>query len=69
MCCSIPNFLIVWEIVEPHHPSRVMRQFGMLQHIPNSIPLTLDQHHTIHNLNRGDGWIGTNLPNNKTVHW
>ncbi|KAD3337700.1 hypothetical protein E3N88_33220 [Mikania micrantha] len=46
-------FLILWEVVEPHHSSRVMRQFGLLQNIPNPIPLTMDQHHTIHNLNRG----------------
>ncbi|KAD2804726.1 hypothetical protein E3N88_38103 [Mikania micrantha] len=46
-------FLILWEVVEPHHSSRVMRQFGLLQNIPNPIPLTMNQHHTIHNLNRG----------------
>ncbi|KAD2804861.1 hypothetical protein E3N88_38238 [Mikania micrantha] len=46
-------FLILWEVVEPHHSSRVMRQCGLLQHIPNTIPLKMDQHDTIHNLNRG----------------
>ncbi|KAD4386262.1 hypothetical protein E3N88_26431 [Mikania micrantha] len=46
-------FLILWEVVEPHHSSRVMRQFGLLQNIPNPIPLTMNQHHTIYNLNRG----------------
>ncbi|KAD4179631.1 hypothetical protein E3N88_28222 [Mikania micrantha] len=46
-------FLILSEVVEPYHSSRVMRQFGLLQNIPNPIHLTMDQQHTIHNLNRG----------------
>ncbi|XP_022031223.1 serine/threonine-protein phosphatase 7 long form homolog [Helianthus annuus] len=46
--------LIYWENVEHHYPQRVMRQFGMVQHIPPSIPLTVEELARLHKTT----WIG-----------
>jgi hypothetical protein len=45
-------FMVFWEIVEPHSPSRVMRQFGMVQNIPPAVPLSHYEHERLHDLKR-----------------
>lgn len=39
--------LICWEIVELHRSNRVMRQFGLIQSIPQPVPPTLLQLHDV----------------------
>jgi hypothetical protein len=43
-------FLVFWEVVEYHTPQRVMRQFGMVQRIPDRIPITRAEHFDTHRL-------------------
>ena len=44
--------LICWEIVEPHHPDRVKRQFGMYQGIPQATSYD----HRLHHLGQRGNW-------------
>ncbi|KAJ0510285.1 putative protein-serine/threonine phosphatase [Helianthus annuus] len=50
--------LIYWETVEHHYPQRIMRQFGMVQRIPPSLPITVTEHARLHKLTRNGktGW-------------
>ncbi|KAL0383024.1 UNVERIFIED_CONTAM: protein MAINTENANCE OF MERISTEMS [Sesamum calycinum] len=50
--------LIFYAIVEMHHPERVLRQFGIMQNIPDQ-PDTLDMslHKITHSNRRGTDWI------------
>ncbi|KAD7477118.1 hypothetical protein E3N88_00254 [Mikania micrantha] len=45
-------FLYIWDVVEFHTPQRVMRQFGMVQRIPNPIPLSFNEHMKLHSIIR-----------------
>lgn len=54
------TFMLQWENVEFHPIRRVMRQFGMFQAIPPTIPLTRDEFNYLKNLNRNgksDNWL------------
>ncbi|XP_076922457.1 serine/threonine-protein phosphatase 7 long form homolog [Bidens hawaiensis] len=44
--------LLFWEVVEPHLPSRVMRQFGMVQTIPRNLIFNKKEHMRMHKVNR-----------------
>ncbi|KAD5508715.1 hypothetical protein E3N88_16418 [Mikania micrantha] len=55
-------FLIYWDVVEFHTPQRVMRQFGMVQRIPDPIPLSFNEHMKLHTLIR-TGKPDKNWPN------
>lgn len=44
--------LLFWEVVEPHLPSRVMRQFGMVQTIPRNLIFNKKEHTRMHKVNR-----------------
>ncbi|KAD4586188.1 hypothetical protein E3N88_23789 [Mikania micrantha] len=43
-------FLIYLDVVEFHTPQRVMRQFGMVQRIPDPIPLSFNEHMKLHTI-------------------
>ncbi|KAD5802342.1 hypothetical protein E3N88_13702 [Mikania micrantha] len=45
-------FLIYWDVVEFHTPQRVMRKFGMVQRIPDPIPLSFNEHMKLHTIIR-----------------
>ncbi|KAD3640445.1 hypothetical protein E3N88_29668 [Mikania micrantha] len=45
-------FLIYWDVVKFHTPQRVMRQFGMVQRIPDPIPLSFNEHMKLHSISR-----------------
>ncbi|KAD6119504.1 hypothetical protein E3N88_10775 [Mikania micrantha] len=47
--------LIFWEIVEPHLPSRVMRQFRMFQPIPVNTHFGEQEHIRLHKISRTGG--------------
>ncbi|KAK9051618.1 hypothetical protein SSX86_028245 [Deinandra increscens subsp. villosa] len=51
-CWNCDTYLVVFEVVEPHLPSRVMRQFGFFQTVPNNLLITRDEHTTLHGLSR-----------------
>ncbi|KAD4584805.1 hypothetical protein E3N88_22406 [Mikania micrantha] len=55
-------FLIYWDVVEFHTPQRVMRQFGMVQRIPDPIPISFNEHRKLHTLIR-TGKPDNNWPN------
>ncbi|KAD4385319.1 hypothetical protein E3N88_25487 [Mikania micrantha] len=42
----------MWEIVEYHAPSKVIRQFNILQKIPNALPIDKAEHKRLHALTR-----------------
>ncbi|KAD5803335.1 hypothetical protein E3N88_14695 [Mikania micrantha] len=50
--CQSECFLIYWDVVEFHTPQRVMRQFGMVQRIPDSISLSFNEHMKWHSISR-----------------
>ncbi|XP_076930025.1 serine/threonine-protein phosphatase 7 long form homolog [Bidens hawaiensis] len=60
-CWRSETYLICWEIVEPHIPSRVLRQFGMFQPIPMNTLLNVDEHKNLHNISRAGGRSGEML--------
>ncbi|KAD3336997.1 hypothetical protein E3N88_32517 [Mikania micrantha] len=45
-------YVIYWDVVEFYTPQRVMRQFGMVQHIPSPFPLSINDHMKLHTLTR-----------------
>ncbi|KAD5961672.1 hypothetical protein E3N88_13145 [Mikania micrantha] len=49
------TYLIFWEIVEPHLPSRVMRQFRMFQPIPVNTLFGEQEHRRLHKISRTGG--------------
>ncbi|KAD3338016.1 hypothetical protein E3N88_33537 [Mikania micrantha] len=55
-------FLIYWDVVEFYTPQRVMRQFGMVQRIPDPIPISFNEHMKLHTLIR-TGKPDKNWPN------
>ncbi|KAD4384460.1 hypothetical protein E3N88_24628 [Mikania micrantha] len=51
-CWRCETYIIYWEIVEYHAPSRVTRQFNILQKIPNALPIDKAEHKRLHALTR-----------------
>ncbi|KAD3068041.1 hypothetical protein E3N88_35921 [Mikania micrantha] len=51
-CWRCETFIIYWEIVEYHAPSRVSRKFNILQKIPNALPIDKAEHKRLHALTR-----------------
>ncbi|KAD3641223.1 hypothetical protein E3N88_30447 [Mikania micrantha] len=49
------TYLICWEIVEPHLPSRVMRQFRMFQPVPVNTLFGEQEHRRLHKISRTSG--------------
>ncbi|KAD3067342.1 hypothetical protein E3N88_35222 [Mikania micrantha] len=49
------TYLICWEIVEPHLPSRVMRQFRMFQPVPVNTLFGEQEHRRLHKISRTGG--------------
>ncbi|KAD7117719.1 hypothetical protein E3N88_04987 [Mikania micrantha] len=47
--------LVFWEIVEPHLPSRVMRQFRMFQPVPVNTLIDEQEHIRLHKISRSSG--------------
>ncbi|KAD4888553.1 hypothetical protein E3N88_20626 [Mikania micrantha] len=47
--------LVFWEIVEPHLPSRVMRQFRMFQPVPVNTLFDEQEHRRLHRISRSGG--------------
>ncbi|KAD3338669.1 hypothetical protein E3N88_34190 [Mikania micrantha] len=58
-------YVIYWDVVEFYTPQRVMRQFGMVQHIPSPFPLSINDHMKLHTLTRSGkperNWMNTHL--------
>ncbi|KAD4386063.1 hypothetical protein E3N88_26232 [Mikania micrantha] len=56
-------YVIYWDVVEFYTPQRVMRQFGMVQHIPSPFPLSINDHMKLHTLTRSGkperNWMNT----------
>ncbi|KAD2805975.1 hypothetical protein E3N88_39352 [Mikania micrantha] len=46
-------YVIYWDMVEFYTPQRVMRQFGMVQHIPSPFPLSINDHMKWQNVIQG----------------
>ncbi|KAD2392701.1 hypothetical protein E3N88_39678 [Mikania micrantha] len=58
-------YVIYWDVVEFYTPQRVMRQFGMVQHIPSPFHLSINDHMKLHTLTRSGkperNWMNTHL--------
>ncbi|KAD4178861.1 hypothetical protein E3N88_27452 [Mikania micrantha] len=58
-------YVIYWDVVEFYTPQMVMRQFGMVQHIPSPFPLSINDHMKLHTLTRSGkperNWMNTHL--------
>ncbi|KAD5508128.1 hypothetical protein E3N88_15831 [Mikania micrantha] len=51
-CWKCETYIIYWEIVEYRAPSKVTRQFNILQKIPNALPIDKAKHKRLHALTR-----------------
>ncbi|KAD5802951.1 hypothetical protein E3N88_14311 [Mikania micrantha] len=56
-------YVIYWDVVEFYTPQKVMRQFGMVQHVPSSFPLSINDYMKLHTLTRSGkperNWMNT----------